>query len=228
MKNKMFLAIVSAVVLFVTPVLADDHDKAEAKKTTKAETYRLLNLFGDVFERVRSDYVEEATDEELIEAAITGMLSSLDPHSSFLNADGYRDMQVQTRGRFGGLGIEVTMQDGLVKVVSPIDDTPAFRAGIQSGDLIYKLDEEAVMGLTLAEAVERMRGKVGTDIILGVRRKDQDDFDVTITRAVIKIRSVRSRMEGKIGYLRITSFSAQAYAGVKKAMAKFRDEVGDD
>ncbi|MHA1597605.1 MAG: S41 family peptidase, partial [Alphaproteobacteria bacterium] len=228
MKIRVFLAIAAAAQLFITPVLADSHDKPKDKVETKADTYRLLNLFGDVFERVRSDYVEEATDEALIEAAISGMLSSLDPHSSFLNADRYRDMQVQTRGRFGGLGIEVTMENGLVKVVSPIDDTPAFRAGIEAGDLVYKLDDELVMGLTLAEAVDRMRGKVGTDITLGVRREGREDFDVTITRAIIKIRSVRSRMEGKIGYLRITSFSAQAYAGVKKAMQKFRDEMGDD
>jgi len=224
MKNRIFLAIAAAAVLFALPVLAESDTKARSN----AETYRLLNLFGDVFERVRSDYVEETTDEALIESAITGMLSSLDPHSSFLNADNYRDMQVQTRGRFGGLGIEVTMENGLVKVVSPIDDTPAFRAGMQSGDLIFKLDDEPVMGLTLSEAVDRMRGKVGTDVILGVRREGQDDFNVTITRAIIKIRSVRSRMEGKIGYLRITSFSAQAYAGVKKAMEKFRKKAGDD
>ena len=220
MRN-LITAFVFSAMLFIVPVAAIAADSDE-------ETFRQLELFGDIFERVRSQYVDETEDGDLIEAAINGMLQSLDPHSSYLNEDGFRDMQVQTRGEFGGLGIEVTMENGYVKVVSPIDDTPAFRAGIQSGDLIYKLDEEAVMGLTLAEAVERMRGKVGTDIILGVRRKDQDDFDVTITRAVIKIRSVRSRMEGKIGYLRITSFSAQAYAGVKKAMAKFRDEVGDD
>lgn len=224
MKNRVFLAIATAVVLSFAPVTADSANKDE----TKAETYRLLNLFGDVFERVRSDYVEETSDEELIESAITGMLSSLDPHSSFLNADNYRDMQVQTRGRFGGLGIEVTMDNGLVKVVSPIDDTPAFRAGMQSGDLIFKLDDEMVMGLTLSDAVDRMRGKVGTDIILGVRREGVDDFEVTITRAIIKIRSVRSRMEDKIGYLRITSFSAQAYNGVKKAMAKFHEDAGKD
>lgn len=222
MKNKLFQGVLLAVLL--TPVFA----LAQEKTADNAETYRLLNLFGDVFERVRSDYVEELTDEELIEAAIGGMLSSLDPHSSYLNSKNYRDMQVQTRGRFGGLGIEVTMENGLVKVVSPIDDTPAFRAGIESGDLITHLDGEPVLGLTLQQAVEKMRGKVGTDLKLTVRREGVDDFDVSITRAIIKIQAVRSRMEGNIGYLRITSFSSQADVGVKKAIEKFYDAVGED
>ncbi|MBC8267383.1 MAG: S41 family peptidase [Rhodospirillaceae bacterium] len=222
MKNRLFKLTLLAVVF--APFVAF----AQEKNDNNAETYRLLNLFGDVFERVRSDYVEELTDEELIEAAIGGMLSSLDPHSSYLNSKNYRDMQVQTRGRFGGLGIEVTMENGLVKVVSPIDDTPAFRAGIEAGDLITHLDEEPVLGLTLQQAVEKMRGKVGTDIKLTVRREGVDDFDVSITRAVVKIRAVRSRMEGNVGYLRITSFSSQADDGVKKAIAKFREAVGDE
>ncbi|MBT4933133.1 MAG: S41 family peptidase [Rhodospirillaceae bacterium] len=222
MKNRLFKLTLLAVVF--APLVAF----AQEKTDNNAETYRLLNLFGDVFERVRSDYVEELTDEELIEAAIGGMLSSLDPHSSYLNSKNYRDMQVQTRGRFGGLGIEVTMESGLVKVVSPIDDTPAFRAGIEAGDLITHLDEEPVLGLTLQQAVEKMRGKVGTDIKLTVRREGVEDFDVSITRAIVKIRAVRSRMEGNVGYLRITSFSAQADAGVKKAIDKFREAVGDE
>ena len=202
-------------------------DAAESSKNSP-DTYRLLNLFGDVFERVRADYVEEASDQELIEAAITGMLTSLDPHSSYLNAKSFREMQVQTRGEFGGLGIEVTMEAGLVKVVSPIDDTPAFRAGIEPGDLVSHLDGEPVLGLTLAEAVDKMRGRVGTDIRLTIRRAGRPPFDVTITRAIIKIRSVRSRLEGKIGYLRVTSFNEQAEKGVKKVMAKFQEEFGDE
>jgi carboxyl-terminal processing protease len=218
-----FVLLVVPALLLLLPVGAS----AQGKPTNHEETYRLLNLFGDVFERVRADYVEELTDEELIEAAIVGMLSSLDPHSSFMNAKKYKAMQVQTRGRFGGLGIEVTMENGLVKVVSPIDDTPAYRAGIKAGDLITQLQEERVLGLSLAQAVEKMRGKVGTHIKLRVRRKGVDDFDVTITRAVVKIRSVRSHMEGYVGYLRITSFSAQASDGVKKAINKFHEEVGD-
>lgn len=226
-KRLLPLAAMAAVVLPVLAAVFAGDAWAEEKADKNAETYRLLGLFGDVFERVRADYVEDVTDEALIEAAIGGMLSSLDPHSSYLNAKSFRDMQVQTRGRFGGLGIEVSMENGLVKVVSPIDDTPAFRAGIEAGDLITHLDGEPVLGLTLSEAVEKMRGKVGTDIELRVRREGMDDFDVTITRAVIKIRSVRSRMEGDVGYVRITSFSAQATDGVKKAIKKFRDKAGE-
>ena len=217
------LLVAAMVALLVLP-------RADAAENTKnsPDTYRLLNLFGDVFERVRADYVEEADDQELIEAAITGMLTSLDPHSSYLNAKSFREMQVQTRGEFGGLGIEVTMESGLVKVVSPIDDTPAFRAGIEPGDLVSHLDGEPVLGLTLAEAVDKMRGRVGTDIRLTIRRAGRPPFDVTITRAIIKIRSVRSRLEGKIGYLRVTSFNEQAEKGVKKVMAKFQEEIGDE
>ena len=222
MKTRMLL-VAAMVALLVLPRA----DAAESSKNSP-DTYRLLNLFGDVFERVRADYVEEADDQELIEAAITGMLTSLDPHSSYLNAKSFREMQVQTRGEFGGLGIEVTMDAGLVKVVSPIDDTPAFRAGIEPGDLVSHLDGEPVLGLTLAEAVEKMRGRVGTDIRLTIRRAGRPPFDVTITRAIIKIRSVRSRLEGKIGYLRVTSFNEQAEKGVKKVMAKFQEEIGDE
>ncbi len=160
---------------------------AEDKTESHAETYDLLNLFGDVFERVRSDYVEEASDEELIEAAVNGMLSSLDPHSGYLNAKRYGEMKVQTQGSFGGLGIEVTMEGGLVKVVSPIDDTPAFRAGLEPGDLVTDIDGEQVLGLTLEEAVDKMRGPVDSDIVLTIRREGRDPFDVTLTRAIIKI-----------------------------------------
>lgn len=192
-----------------------------------SETYRQLNLFGEVFERVRTDYVEEVSDSKLIESAINGMLTSLDPHSSFLNEKNFRDMQVQTKGEFGGLGIEVTMESGLVKVVSPIDDTPAFRAGIKSGDLISQLDGEPVLGLTLTEAVDRMRGQVGTDINLTIHREGQEPFDVTITRAIIRIQSVRSRIEKNIGYIRITTFNEQANDGLKKAMKEFKEKLGD-
>ena len=197
-------------------------------QSNTTETYRQLNLFGDVFERVREGYVEEVTDEKLIEAAINGMLASLDPHSSFLNAKNYQDMQVQTRGEFGGLGIEVTMESGYVKVVSPIDDTPAYRAGVKPGDLITHLDGEPVQGLTLAESVERMRGKVDSDIVLTIRRTGREPFDVTITRAVIKIQSVRWRTEGKIGYVRITSFSEQTSEGVARAMKRIKEKLGSE
>ncbi len=193
-----------------------------------SETYRQLNLFGDVFERVRADYVDEVQDKELIESAIDGMLMSLDPHSSYLNPEKYEEMQVQTKGEFGGLGIEVTMENRLVKVVSPIDDTPAYRAGIKAGDLITHLDGKQVLGLTLSEAVESMRGPVGTDIVLTVRREGVDKpIEVTITRAIIKIQSVRSRAEGDAGYIRITSFNEQTVNGVKKAVKEIREQVGD-
>jgi carboxyl-terminal processing protease len=188
----------------------------------------LLNLFGDVFERVRADYVEEASDEELIEAAVNGMLSSLDPHSGYLNAKRYEDMKVQTHGSFGGLGIEVTMENGLVKVVSPIDETPAAEAGLEPGDLITHLDGEQVLGMTLAQAVEKMRGAIGSDIVLTIRRADQKPFDVAITRAVIKIRSVRSRLEGKVGYLRVSSFNEQTDTGVAKEIEKLKEEAGGE
>ena len=197
-----------------------------AKDKDRSETYRLLELFGDVFERVRSDYVEKVSDEELIEAAVRGMLTDLDPHSAFLNRKHFRDMQVQTKGEFGGLGIEVTMEGGYVKVVSPIDETPAFRAGMKAGDLITHLDGEHVQGLTLSQAVEKMRGPINSDITLTVRR-DTKSFDVTITRDKIRIRSVRSRTEGNVGYVRITSFSEQTEAGLNKAVEKIKTELGD-
>ena len=197
-------------------------------QNNNSETYRQLNLFGDVFERVRKDYVEDVSDTALIEAAINGMLTSLDPHSSYLSPKNFRDMQVQTRGEFGGLGIEVTMENGYVKVVSPIDDTPAFRAGLKPNDLITHLDGAQVQGLTLSEAVERMRGKVGSDLKLTVRRPGREEFDVIVTRAVIKIRSVRSRMEGEdIGYVRITSFSEQTSMGVERAIKRFHETAKD-
>ena len=197
-------------------------------QNNNSETYRQLNLLGDVFERVREDYVEDVSDEALIEAAINGMLTSLDPHSSYLSPKSFRDMQVQTRGEFGGLGIEVTMENGYVKVVSPIDDTPAFRAGLKPNDLITHLDGEQVQGLTLSEAVERMRGKVGSDLKLTILREEREAFDVSVTRAVIKIHSVRSRMEGEdIGYVRIASFSEQTSTGVKRAIKKFRETAKD-
>ncbi len=197
-------------------------------QSSKSDTYEQLKLFGDVFERVRSSYVEEVTDKELVEAAINGMLSSLDPHSSYLDADSFGDMQVQTKGAFGGLGIEVTMENGFVKVVSPIDDTPAFRAGVEAGDLITHLDSEPVLGLNLSDAVDRMRGEVGSDIVLTIRRGDQEPFDITITRDVIRIQSVRSRVEGNIGYIRVTAFNEQTAPGLDKAIADLKKELGDE
>ncbi|WP_372397369.1 S41 family peptidase [Azospirillum sp. HJ39] len=199
-----------------------------AQSSNSSDTYRQLNLFGDVFERVRAEYVEPVTDEQLIEAAINGMLTSLDPHSSYLNKKSFQDMQVQTRGEFGGLGIEVTMENGLVKVVSPIDDTPAFRAGLQPGDLIVQLNGEAVMGLSLNEAVEKMRGPIGSELKVTVRRGEAGEpFTVSLTRAVIKVQSVRFRTEGEIGYVRVTSFNEQTQSGLEKAIASIQQQLGD-
>jgi carboxyl-terminal processing protease len=192
-----------------------------------SDTLQQLELFGDVFERVREDYVEEVTDQELIEAAIQGMLSSLDPHSTYLNPKAYGDMRTGVRGEFGGLGIEVTMEGGYVKVVSPIDDTPAFRAGIQSGDLVTHLDGEPILGLTLNEAVEKMRGAVGTTLVLTVLRKGEEPFDVSITRDKIRIQSVRHEVKDDVGYVRITSFSEQTEAGLNKAVRDLKKEIGN-
>ncbi len=204
----------------------------ENEKTTNnegySETYKQLNLFGDVFERVRADYVEEVSDKQLIENALNGMLSSLDPHSGYLNEDKFKEMRVETRGEFGGLGIEVTMENGLVRVVSPIDDTPAFRAGIQAGDYIVKIDDEAVMGLTLSDAVEKMRGKVGAPIDLVINREGEDaPIEVTLVRDVIQIKSVRSRVEGNVGYIRVTTFSQNTGPGVRDAIKDIKKELGN-
>ena len=220
MRNIQFAAILAGL-LVLAPLGA-------TAQGNDPETYRQLKLFSDVFERVRAEYVEEVTDEELIEFAIQGMLTELDPHSSYLDADSYKDMRVQTKGEFGGLGIEVTMESGFVKVVSPIDDTPAHRAGVEAGDLITHLDGESVLGLSLNEAVDRMRGKVNTDLTLTIRREGQEPFDVVITRDVIRIQSVRSRREGNIGYVRVTAFNQQTTPGLEKAITKLREEIGED
>lgn len=195
------------------------HGATEAtKKDKNRETFPQLELFGTVFDRIRSDYVEEIDIQKLIENAVNGMLSSLDPHSSYLNEKTFRDMQVQTRGEFGGLGIEVTMEDGLVKVMSPIDDTPAHKAGIATGDLITHIDGQQVRGLTLQQAVEKMRGLVDTKIKLTIRRGSKEPFSVTITRAKIKITPIKARIEDKdVGYIRITSFNEQTTSGLRRA-----------
>ena len=199
-------------------------------KAAAADTYRQLNLFGDVFERVRADYVEKPDDSKLVELAINGMLSGLDPHSSYMDPKSFRDMQVQTRGEFGGLGIEVTMEDGLVKVVAPIDETPAAKAGVMANDIITHLDDEAVQGLTLNQAVEKMRGPVNTKIKLKIVRKGQDKpIEVTIMRDIIRVRSVRSHGEGDdVGYIRITQFNEQTTDGLKKAITDLSTQLGAD
>lgn len=199
-------------------------------RAASSDTYRQLNLFGDVFERVRSDYVEKPDDSKLVETAISGMLTGLDPHSSYMDAKSFRDMQVQTRGEFGGLGIEVTMEDGLIKVVSPIDETPASKAGIMANDIISNLDDEPVQGLTLNQAVEKMRGPVNTKIKLKIIRKGQDKpIEVTLVRDNIRVRSVRARVESDdIAYIRITTFNEQTTEGLKREMANLTTQIGSD
>jgi len=199
-------------------------------KAAVADTYRQLNLFGDVFERVRADYVEKPDDSKLIETAINGMLAGLDPHSSYMDPKSFKDMQVQTRGEFGGLGIEVTMEDGLIKVVAPIDETPAAKAGVMANDIITQLDGEQVQGLTLNQAVEKMRGPVNTKIKLTIMRKGQDKpIEVSITRDIIRVRSVRSHIDGDdVGYIRLTQFNEQTTEGLKNAIADITAKVSED
>ncbi len=192
-----------------------------------AELYKQLDLFGDVFERVRSDYVEKPDDTMLIENAINGMLSALDPHSSYLSPKNFKDMQVQTRGEFGGLGIEVTMENGVIKVVSPIDDTPASRAGILANDLITHLDDEQINGLTLEQAVEKMRGPVNTPINLTIIRKGREEpFDVKVTRDIIRINPVKARAEDDVAYIKVSTFNEQTHAMLVKSMDQLRKEIG--
>ncbi len=195
--------------------------------SNNSELYRQLDLFGDVLERVRSDYVEKPDDTKLIESAINGMLSALDPHSSYLSPKHYRDMQVQTRGEFGGLGIEVTMENGVIKVVAPIDDTPADKAGLQANDLITHLDDEQIIGLTLQQAVEKMRGPVNTPITLTIVRKGVENaFDVKVVRDVIRINAIKYREEDDVGYVRVTTFNEQTHANLVKAIAKLKKSIG--
>jgi carboxyl-terminal processing protease len=198
-----------------------------AKAENRQETYKQLNLFGDVFQRVQEQYVEEVTDKKLIESAISGMLQSLDPHSSYLSPDSYKDMQVKTKGTFGGLGIEITMEDGVVKVVSPIDDTPAANAGMKSGDLIIAIDGESIRGLSINEAVSQLRGPIGSKVIITVVRDEKDPFEIEIVRDVIKIRSVRHNIIKNIGYVRLTTFSDTTTSGMEKSIIEIKKEIGD-
>nr|WP_255683967.1 MULTISPECIES: S41 family peptidase [unclassified Xanthobacter] len=229
-RTSLFLFGVAAGALVAVAAVQPRAILGTAAEAASSDTYRQLNLFGDVFERVRSDYVEKPEDSKLIESAINGMLQSLDPHSSYMDAKNHRDMQVQTKGEFGGLGIEVTMEDGLVKVVAPMEDTPAAKAGVLAGDLITKLNGEQVQGLTLNEAVDKMRGAVGTPITLTIVRKGADKpIDVKVTRDTIKIKVVRSRVEsGDIAYIRVNSFNEQTYDGLKKAIDDLTAEIGPD
>ena len=217
----------AALTLIATqPRIVFDMSSAKA---AAADTYRQLSLFGDVFERVRTDYVEKPDDGKLIESAINGMLAGLDPHSSYMDAKSFQDMQSQTSGTFGGLGIEVTMEDGLVKVVAPIDETPAAKAGVMANDIISHLDDEPIQGLTLDQAVEKMRGPVNTKIKLKIIRKGSDKpIEVSITRDIIRVRSVRSNLEGDdVAYVRISQFSEQTTDGLRRAINELSTQAGD-
>ena len=221
-KKFVFLIIFS---LFVTTLGFLPNNVSEAQ-SNRQETYKQLNLFGDVFQRVQEQYVEEVTDKELIESAISGMLQSLDPHSSYLSAESYKDMQVKTKGTFGGLGIEITMEDGVVKVVSPIDETPAALAGMQSGDLIIGINGESIRGLSINEAVSQLRGPIGSNVTITVVRNKQEPFELVIKRDIIKIRSVRHNIINNVGYVRLTTFSETTTEGMKSSIKKIQGELG--
>jgi carboxyl-terminal processing protease len=224
MMRKTYLILLGAAAGIAVTLIATQPrivlDGAARAQASAADTYRQLTLFGDVFERVRAAYVEKPDDSKLIESAINGMLAGLDPHSSYMDSKSFRDLQVQTRGEFGGLGIEVTMEDGLIKIVAPIDDTPAAKAGIMANDIITHLDGVPVQGLTLNQAVEKMRGPENSKVKLKIMRKGQDKpIEVSITRARIQVRSVRSRLEGDdVGFIRVTQFNEQTTEDLKKAI----------
>ncbi|MBT54806.1 MAG: S41 family peptidase [Mameliella sp.] len=214
------LASVVATTQLVGPLLAQEGARPQS-------VYEQLDLFGDIFERIRAQYVEEVDEKDLIEAAINGMLTSLDPHSGYLAPEDAADMRVQTRGEFGGLGIEVTQEDGFVKVVSPMDGTPADAAGMEAGDFITHVDGESVLGLTLDEAVDMMRGPVGSEIVITVVREGvEEPFDVSIIRDTIKLTAVRTRTEGETVVLRVTTFNDQTFANLADGLAKQVEEAG--
>ena len=218
------ISIFLALFLFFNICLVEQN---LARAENRQETYKQLNLFGDVFQRVQEQYVEEVTDKKLIEAAISGMLQSLDPHSSYLSPESYKDMQVKTKGKFGGLGIEITMEDGVVKVVSPIDDTPAANAGMRSGDLIIGINGESIRGLSINDAVSQLRGPVGSKVVITVVRDKKDPFEIEIIRDVIKIKSVRHNIIKNIGYVRLTTFSDTTTSGLEKSVDEIKKKLGE-
>jgi carboxyl-terminal processing protease len=232
MMRKTYLVLLGAVAGAAITMYATQPRSVlgSSAKAAPSDTYRQLNLFGDVFERVRADYVERPDDAKLVEYAINGMLNGLDPHSSYMDPKSFKDMQIQTRGEFGGLGIEVTMEDGLVKVVAPIDDTPAAKAGVMANDIITHLDDDQVQGLTLNQAVEKMRGPVNTKIRLKIMRKGADKpVEVTIVRDIIRVRSVRQRIEGEdIGFIRISQFNEQTNENLKRAITELSTQIPAD
>ena len=211
---KTIITLTFTYLAFMPKIFSNDND-----------VYKQLNLFGEVYERVRSEYVEKVSDKDLIEAAINGMLQSLDPHSSYLDAENFTEMKIQTKGEFGGLGIEVTMENGLVKVVSPIDDTPAAKAGLQSGDYISHIDDDPVMGLTLSEAVDKMRGPINTELKITIIREGKEAFDLNLKRAIIKVTSIKAKKEEDVAYLRITSFTQKTFKNLVKEYNKLSLEM---
>ncbi len=225
MKNKWSIftaSLISAAVFFAPAYAADD----KQEKENPADTYEMLNLFGEVLERTKTSYVEDVTDKQLIESALNGMLVSLDPHSSYLDEQSFKYMNEQTKGKFGGLGIEVTMENSVVKVVSPIDDTPASKAGLKPGDYITHIDGEQVVGMSLNDAVDKMRGKIGTKVKLTIRRGNEKPFDVTLKREEIKIQSVKSEIKADdVAYIRITSFSEDTDKMIEKDYNKIKKEL---
>jgi carboxyl-terminal processing protease len=229
-KNITFLLGTATGVCLTLLVAGPQQLATAARAAVESGTYSKLNLFGDVFERVRTDYVEKPDDSKLMEGAINGMISSLDPHSRYMNAKGWSDMQETTHGEFGGLGIEVTMEDGFVKVVTPIDDTPAAKAGIMSGDVITQIDDDAIQGLSLDQAVAKMKGPANSKIKLKIVRKNADaPIDVALVREVIRVRPVRYHTDGgDIGYIRITSFNEQTTDGLRKAITEISKEIPQD
>ena len=226
-------AIAASLIALTTGFIMPAVNAADVKVTPKGgakfseDTYKYLELFGDVFERVRKDYVEDVSDQQLLENAINGMLTGLDPHSGYMPAKSFQDMQEQTKGEFGGLGIEVVSDSGFIKVVSPIDDTPASRAGLQSGDYIVAIDGKSAAGLTLNEAVDKMRGPINSSITVTIGRIGQDPFDVKMSRAVIKVKTVNARVEGDVGYIRIAQFTEQTQPGLDNAIKDIKGKLGD-
>lgn len=230
MKRFGLMACIAVSLIFTAPGLeAKEKDKQETKKTEDSTSvYKYLNVFSETLKRAKTDYVDEVSEDKLIENAINGMLSSLDPHSSYLDSDTFKDMREQTKGEFGGLGIEVTMDNGWIKIISPIDDTPAFKAGLQAGDYITHIDGTTVLGETLTQAVEKMRGPLNSKVKLTIRRKDKEPFDVTLARDSIKIRSVKTEDKGNVGYIRISSFSETTTKDVETAISKIKKEHPED
>lgn len=227
MRKKTSILTVSLLCLMLVSPLAEAAKQSKAQ-TEDADTYELLNLFGEVMERAKVSYVEDVSDKKLIESAINGMLSSLDPHSSFLDDQSFKYMSEQTKGKFGGLGIEVTMENGVVKVVSPIDDTPASKAGLKPGDYITNIDGEAVMGMTLNDAVDKMRGKIGSKVKLTIRRINEKPLEVTLKREEIKIQSVKNSIKADdVVYIRISSFIEDVDTMTAKAIKDAKKKLGD-